>query len=354
MKRFVFTSLSLLLLAACGGGGSDDSLTSNPGSTSSRTSKFTLAISDAPVEQAQKVCIAVSSLRLKLATEPDDHIWTPLQFLPTPSEQDACLPAGYTVPLNSAGQPRFFYLDLLNYQDGKRHTLLSAVELTSGEYEQLRLLVEDGRKNSLEGTGLPEFPSSYVQDAQGKIFALEVPSSELKLHGFTAPADGVLSYQLEFNLRHAMVLPGHNKYYKLKPNGVRLLSVTTLTTLQGQVGETLCNGDLSQAGVYLYPARQGSTLAYGGLASSTTEGGPLATTLVQAATATTPASYALHYVEPGTYDVALICNARGDAVPDEGESSSFLPTLGSLAPGVTVNPALSNPLTVDLITPLLE
>ena len=231
MKRFVFTSLSLLLLAACGGGGSDDSLTSNPGSTSSRTSKFTLAISDAPVEQAQKVCIAVSSLRLALADDPNEHIWTPLQFLPTPSEQDACLPAGYTLPLDSAGQPRFFYLDLLNYQDGKRHTLLSAVELTSGNYEQLRLQVEDGRKNSLEGAGLPEFPSSYVQDAQGKIFALEVPSSKLKLHGFTAPADGVLSYQLEFNLRHALVLPGHNKYYKLKPNGVKLLSVTTLTTL---------------------------------------------------------------------------------------------------------------------------
>ena len=349
MKRFVFTSLSLLLLAACGGGGSSTSVT-----PTSSSSKLTLAISDAPVEQAQKVCIAVSSLRLALADDPNEHIWTPLQFLPTPSAQDACLPAGYTLPLDSAGQPRFFYLDLLNYQDGKRHTLLSAVELTSGNYEQLRLQVEDGRKNSLEGAGLPEFPSSYVQDAQGKIFALEVPSSELKLHGFTAPADGVLSYQLEFNLRHALVLPGHNKYYKLKPNGVKLLSVTTLTTLQGQVGEKLCGGDLSQAGVYLYPARLGSTLAYGGLASSTTEGGPVATTLVQAATTTSAAGYAIHYMEPGSYDVALICNASNDAVPDEGESSSFLPTLGGLTLNVAVDPTLSNPLTVDLITPWVE
>lgn len=349
MKRFVFTSLSLLLLAACGGGGSSTSVT-----PTSSSSKLTLAISDAPVEQAQKVCIAISSLRLALADDPNEHIWTPLQFLPTPSEQDACLPTGYTLPLDSAGQPRFFYLDLLNYQNGKRHTLLSSVELTSGNYEQLRLQVEDGRKNSLEGAGLPDFPSSYVQDAQGKIFPLEVPSSELKLHGFTAPADGVLSYQLEFNLRHALVLPGHNKYYKLKPNGVKLLAVTTLTTLQGQVGETLCSGDLSQAGVYLYPARLGSTLAYGGLASSTTEGGPVATTLVQAATTTTAAGYAIHYVEPGSYDVALICNASSDAVPDAGESSSFLPTLGGLALNVAVDPALSNPLTVDLITPLVE
>lgn len=52
--------------------------------------------------------------------------------------------------------------------------------------------------------------------------------------------------------------------------------------------------------------------------------------------------------------MALICNARGDAVPDEGESSSFLPTLGSLTLNVAVDPTLSNPLTVDLITPLVE
>ena len=343
MLRTNLTTIALLcLLTACGGGTSGDD---------EQLSSFSLRLSDAPVDSAQKVCIAIAGLRLHDADGVETEQWDPLALLPT-ENQDGCLPTGYSIPTDSNGQPRFLYLDLLRYQQGDTFALLSNSSIPAGTYSQLRLLVEDGRENQLEGTD--DHPSSYVLDDAGNTLPLEVPSSELKLHGFTAPADGVLSYQLEFNLRHALVLPGHNKYYKLKPNGVKLLSVTTLTTLQGQVGEKLCGGDLSQAGVYLYPARLGSTLAYGGLASSTTEGGHVATTLVQAATTTTAAGYAIHYVEPGSYDVALICNASNDAVPDEGESSSFLPTLGGLTLNVAVDPTLSNPLTVDLITPLVE
>lgn len=49
----------LLLLAGCGGG------SGGSGDSSESTTKFSLAISDAPVDGAQKVCIAVNSLRLK-------------------------------------------------------------------------------------------------------------------------------------------------------------------------------------------------------------------------------------------------------------------------------------------------
>ena len=45
----------LLLLAGCGGGSGD---------SSESTTKFSLAISDAPVDGDQKGCIAVNSLRL--------------------------------------------------------------------------------------------------------------------------------------------------------------------------------------------------------------------------------------------------------------------------------------------------
>lgn len=46
----------LLLLAGCGGGGG--------GSDAPETTKFSLAISDAPVDNAEKVCIAIESLNL--------------------------------------------------------------------------------------------------------------------------------------------------------------------------------------------------------------------------------------------------------------------------------------------------
>lgn len=333
-----------LLLSACGGGSSS----SNP-TTPTGTSKLTLRLSDAPVEQAQKVCIAISALRLKPADDPDEHIWTPLTLLPPATEQDGCLPDGYTIPLGSDGLPRFFYLDLLHYQQGEHHALLSDSEIPAGSYEQLRLMVEDGRTYRLDGSGT--HPSSYVLDDTGQTLPLEVPSSELKLHGFSATADGTLNYQLEFNLRHAMVLPGHGGYYKLKPNGVVLLEVATLSTLQGQVADTLCAGDLGTAGVYLYPARNGSALSYQGLSSETEAGGPLNTALLQSATSSSAASYQLFYIEPGRYDLALVCNAASDRVVDDDETSSFVPAIGSLVTDLTVDPAITTTATQDLLYP---
>jgi len=325
----------LSLLAACGGSDS---------SGSSGSSSFSLQISDAPVDGAQKVCIAIAGLQLNDSNDSALASWSPLDLLPT-NKDDGCLPTGYSIPTDSNGNPRFLYLDLLHYQSGDRFALLSNQSITAGDYQQLRLQVEDGRSQMLDGPA--SHPSSYVLDDAGNTLPLEVPSSELKLHGFNAPADGVASFQLEFNLRHAMVLPGHGNYYKLKPNGVSLLEVATLTTLQGQVSASLCDGNLDHAGVYLYPARDGSDLAYLGLNSEVASGGPVLTSLLQAATDTTPASYRLDYVSAGRYDLQLVCNAGEDEVLDSG-SSDFIPTLGSSQLGISVDPAVANPQVIDL------
>ena len=347
----VLFPLTALLLAACGGGGSGGSNSSNT-ATSSGTSKLSLRLSDAPVEHASKVCIAISALRLKRVDDIEEHLWTPLSLLPAVSGQDECLPDGYSIPLDSSGAPRFLYLDLLHYQQGNSHLLLSDSDIASGDYEQLRLKVEDGRSMTLDGT--PEHPSSYVLDDNGHTLPLEVPSSELKLGSFTASADGALSYQIEFNLRHALVLPGHGRYYKLKPSGVELLTVASLSSLQGEVADTLCAGDLSQAGVYLYPARGSSTLPYQGLSSTSEAGGPQYSTLLQQATSSSAASYQLFYLQPGSYDLALICNASDDAVVDEDESSTFVPQVGSLITSFNIDPITTPHYTADLLIPLAE
>ena len=78
------------------------------------TSQLTLTLSDAPVDGAKQVCIAISALRLKAETEPDDHLWQPLDLLAT-GDDDGCLPTGYQIPLDDNGDPRFLYLDLLHY-----------------------------------------------------------------------------------------------------------------------------------------------------------------------------------------------------------------------------------------------
>ena len=324
----------LSLLAACGGSDTSES---------SGVSRFSLQVSDAPVDSVQKVCIAIAGLRLHDADGVETEQWDPLALLPT-ENQDGCLPTGYSIPTDSNGQPRFLYLDLLRYQQGDTFALLSNSSIPAGTYSQLRLLVEDGRENQLEGTD--DHPSSYVLDDAGNTLPLEVPSSELKLHSFDAPTDGVASFQLEFNLRHAMVLPGHGTYYKLKPNGVSLLEVATLTTLQGQVAADLCGGVLDNAGVYLYPARGESLLPYLGLNSDAASGGPVMTALLQAATDSTAASYRLDYVSAGSNDQQLVCNASEDAVLDSG-NSDFVPTIGSSQLGIAVDPAVANPHVID-------
>jgi hypothetical protein len=320
----------LLLLAGCGGGG---------GSSDSGTTQLSLAISDAPVDSVQQVCIAVSRINLNSVTG-----WGPLALLRT-TNSDGCLPDGYAIPTDTSGNPTFFYLDLLKYQNGVKHALLSDVIIPSGTYEQLRLQIEDGRTSYLtQTTGTDAtFPASYVKDDSDNILPLEVPSSEVKLHSFTAPVNGVLDYQVEFNLRHAMVLPGHGNYYKLKPNGVELLDVDVLSTISGSVATTdtncgataLANGDV---GVYLYNS---TVTDYQGVDYDSSNNGPVLTAMVSDDNADDVYTYQLNYVEAGSYKLALVCNASADELTEAGNSSSFTPTVVEPPKEVQVDPTVT-------------
>ncbi|MDD2842145.1 MAG: DUF4382 domain-containing protein [Tolumonas sp.] len=314
----------MLLLAGCGGGGGDGS---------SATTKLNLAISDAPVDSARKVCIAINGLRLKLNGSSTESVWSNLNLLQT-TNNDGCLPTGYTIPQDTSGNPAFLYLDLLKYRNGAKQALLTNTSIPSGTYEQLRLMVEDGRTNFLNDTAgiATAQPTSYVEESDGTILPLQVPSGEVKTTTpFTAAIGGVLSFQLEFNLRHALVLPGTNTYYKLKPTGVKLLSVSTLSTISGNVNSLYCGGDLSTAGVYLYNS-DNITPPYLGIDYDPANGGPVVTSLVS--TTDNVSSYQLNYVEPGTYDVALVCNAANDTLSDNGNESTFVPNIAEVHTGI--------------------
>ncbi|ACQ92578.1 conserved hypothetical protein [Tolumonas auensis DSM 9187] len=307
----------LLLLAGCGGGGGSDSSTPT-------TTKLNLAISDAPVDSAQQVCIAVSALSLKQEGVTAEKQWGPLDLIDTNSN-DGCLPVGYAIPKDNNGNPTFFYLDLLKYQDGDKHMLLSDEVIPSGKYEQLRLIVLDGTDKNNDLVGNTPLPASYVTEQDGTVKALEVPSDVLKFHSFNPLTSGVLDYQVEFNLRHAMVLPGHEEYYKLKPNGVKLLNVDVLSTISGSVavsdancGTTaLSNGDV---GVYLY---KDTVTDYQGIDYDTAHNGPVLSGMVSDTDADGIYTYQLNYVEAGSYKLALVCNASGDFLTEAGNSSGY-------------------------------
>ncbi len=319
----------LLLLTGCGGG-------SDSSDTDTGTTQLSLAISDAPVDSAQQVCIAVSGINLNSQTG-----WGPLALLNT-TNNDGCLPDGYAIPTDANGNPNFFYIDLLKYQNGAKHALLSGAVIPSGTYEQLRLQVEDGQTSYLDVTtgSDSKYPASYVKDVDDTIRPLEVPSSEVKLHGFPAPVSGVLHYQIEFNLRHAMVLPGNENYYKLKPNGVKLLGVDALGTISGTVtaSDTTCSADAlnaGSAGVYLYNA-DADLNNLQGIDYDTAHNGPVLSGMVSDPDANGTYTYQINYVEANSYKLALVCNAASDELTETPNSSGYALEVADPAKDVTV------------------
>lgn len=324
MKRLLMISLAAAL-AACGGG-------SDSNSDSSDGASFSLAFSDAPVDSAKRVCIAVSQISIHPVAG-GEIAWSTQSFLDA-SLDDGCTPLGMSIPLNSDGTPQFIYIDLLSYQGSASRNLLSDQSVTAGEYNQMRLTVLDGREAAnqfADGT-----PYSYVQQDDDTIKPLEVPSSELKLDAFTITAGGTSHFTTEFDLRQSMVLPGHQQYYKLKPRGVRLVNNTQVATLSGSVASGLCGGLLAdKAAVYLYAPRSDDD--YPDMADA--DNGFYASAPV-VSDGEGGYGYQLGFVEVGSYDLALVCNSDGDDPEAAGDPLDLGPVLkaqGVTAPTTSIN-----------------
>lgn len=298
MKHLPLIGLTALL-TACGGGGD--------GNDNPQPAKMSLAFSDAPVDNVSKVCIAVSNIGINPVSGTEQS-WTTASFLTTTLD-DGCTPAGELIPVDSAGHPMFTYIDLLAYPGSSSRPLLDGQSVVPGEYSQMRLHILDGREvDNQFGDGTPY---SYVKQDDGVIKPLEVPSSELKLDAFTIAANGTSFFTTEFDLRHSMVLPGHEQYYKLKPRGVRLVNNTEVATVKGTVAASLCGGQLTdRAFVYFYDElRPVGDDAYPDMADL--DNGFYASAPV-VPLAGGGYGYELGFVNLGHYDVTLVCNGDED------------------------------------------
>ncbi|MEX2326958.1 MAG: DUF4382 domain-containing protein, partial [Pseudomonadales bacterium] len=107
--RFTFTLITVLLttLAGC----------SSSGSGTDETGTLSLAVSDGPIHDAQKVCVAFNTIEFKIAGEGEDPS-TVVTLDPTET------------------------INLLDFQGKNAAPLLIDQELTAGNYEWLRLGVD--------------------------------------------------------------------------------------------------------------------------------------------------------------------------------------------------------------------
>ncbi len=301
MKKLLVTSAfiaAISTLTACGSSSDDEP----------QPVKFSLGVSDAPVNGASVVLVCFSEVELtgnglgrQSFTIGDDAV--------AAEANDLCRDEQGNVIANTRG------IDLLQLDGAKSEALVSEAEFAAGNYGQLRLAIAQG---------------SYVETLEGERVPLRVPSNELKLGGVTLSAGGIFNYTLEFDLRKAMVNPVGQAGYLLKPTGLRLVDDSEIGHLTGQVAEGILinnnctvapsNAALPVATVYLY---QGADRP---LTELSDNGGddtyqPYASTNVYF-DGVSEYNYSIGFIEADTYTAALSCDTADD--PEAADDIDFL------------------------------
>ncbi len=212
--------------SGCGGGGGGDS--------SSETFGFlSLGISDAPIHDAQKVCVTFTDIELKPMGGPST-----------------------TLTLSSPEK-----INLLDFQGTNTMPILNNERLPAGQYEWMRLGVDAvrGSNGGVGDTGdaaVCDGDASYIVMNDNSVHNLYVPSGAntgLKLHGgYTVPANDQVSLTAEFDLGKSITAPpGQSPDVMLRPT-IKLVNNNEVGTLTGQVANELAEAEACQPSVYVF------------------------------------------------------------------------------------------------------
>ena len=297
-NNLVTLTLSALLLTACGGSSDDNTVNVQ------ELPKFSLAISDAPVDDLSQVVVCFNQIELK--RNGSDAIFSV-------GDEDEMIVANYLC-LDNSGDiiPNTVGIDLTQYAGNESIALVDKIRIEAGNYTQLRLIMSDG---------------SYGIDAQtSEKINISVPSNELKLDGFTATLDGTVDFTLEFDLNKAMTNPVGQAGYFLKPRGVRLVNNNESGHIDGTVSESLLSDNncmplsepsVNVANVYMY---EGTDIAIENLEDN---GGdennnlPYASTAVTFDSEQTSYNFEIGFIKAGDYTIAVSCDTEDDPEVDE-------------------------------------
>ncbi len=275
--------LSVMTVMACGDSGGGNA-----------TAPVSFGLSDAPVEGLTSVVITIDRI-----------------ILNRPGHDDVVIDRFTNEDLGVFDEDTIT-IDLLDYRGEDNILIVGPVDLDVANYQNLRLDIIDD-----------DITLSYVEESDGTIRPIKVPSTELKLGGFEVENSGDQTFILEFGLRKAMTYnPGPERYI-LKPRGVRIIEVNRGTTIEGIVEADLFGGappcdekldPLVGNVMYLY---QGIGLDPADFADDfdpavdTTAAAsylePFATEMVAA-----DGTYLFSYLPAGDYTLAFSCDATED------------------------------------------
>ena len=192
---FIFASITALLLTGCGGGG--DGSTSSDGS-------LTLRVTDAPVDDLYQVWVTFS----KVIVQPSNEGLARVEYAIDPP---------MAIELKALGS-------------GESVALLYDEPLPAGDYSWVRLDVEETY------VYVTKQDADEIPPLKTDLFCPSCEQSNLKLNrSFSIPADGVVDFTIDFDLRKSITLTGQG-IYKLRP---------TLRILETEVASAQFSGTVS-------------------------------------------------------------------------------------------------------------
>ncbi len=290
-KISVLSSLLLAtLVTGCGGVSS---------SSTSSTGSLSVAVTDAPIDEALNVVVRFTAVELK----------------PQSGES-------FTLTFNEPKE-----IDLLAYQNGETAVLLENTELEAGQYNWMRLLV-DANESSMD--------SYIILEDGGQQFSLYIPSGSntgLKLNRpFIIAAGGATNFTIDFDLRKSVHNPGNSSDdYVLRPT-LRIVDNTEVGTISGSIAATVVADPSCEEGKAIY--------LYNGLAVTPDDEGsatsPLTTAMPVYNAATDSFDYSISFVTAGDYTVALTCDAEEDDSVEDNTADEWS-ALSSVDATVSVN-----------------
>ena len=283
--RLMLVALNVGTLIGCGGSGSSEG-----------TGTLTLAVTDAPIDDATSVVVQFSGIAFKREGDAPEMVQ---DLVPTPRQ-----------------------IDLLQYQDGRAALLLDGVTLPAGRYQWLRLIVDNATN----------VRDSYLVTSTGAECELRVPSgaeSGLKLNrGFNLPADGSVALTIDFDLHQSLHAPPGQQGsgldctqgVLLRPT-LRVVDNANVGAIAGQVDATLVGADCVPK-VYVF---SGANVAPDDIEDVTagTDVDPLIVAPVHVVSGATQYPYQAAFVPPGDYTLAFACT---DDDPTIDDTLVFSPT----------------------------
>ena len=289
LKTLLFITLGAMIsIAGCTGGSSDSD------SGAALVGQVSLAVSDAPVQDARQVCIEFTEAEFKKAGTGNQVV-----VFDPPAK-----------------------IDLLAYQGMNAAPLFINETLEAGEYQWVRLAANAAQGGGGgAGAGMNDTEcigdGSYLVTEGGAVHGLYIPSSAesgLQLNrGFTLPVGGSADFVAEFDLMKSVHAPqGLDPDYIMRPT-IRLLDRTETGSIAGEVSMPLATQAECMPAVYLYNV--GEVPDDNEDDGDTESIDPIASAMV-AMQNDGRCLYEIGPILAGMYDVAFSCDAD-DPVADE-------------------------------------